>query len=150
MESIASNKELVETFHKKYEKDQLKNVKKSDINRLLGSDLVRKLREIKQQEEESDIQSESSTSAPTLKSIMDESLKKYYNAVDDEKPGFTKFVNHATGEVIEVNNARMVKDKAYFVKVVADLAKTEISNSLWNQNRRNKVRDLMSLKLQIY
>jgi hypothetical protein len=140
LESITSNQELVEDFHKKYEKNQLKNVKKSDIDRLLGSDLVRKLREIKQQENPDLQQNEQSDS--TLKSIMQDSLTKYYSTIEDGKPGFTRFVNHATGETIEVNNSRMVKDKAYFVKVVADLAKAEISNSLWNQNRKNKVSTL--------
>lgn len=65
-------------------------------------------------------------------------LGDYYDTFM-EQPGTATFVNHANGEEITVDIQRMATDSKYFTETVAKLAKTEISNTMFNNNKENKV-----------
>ena len=74
------------------------------------------------------------TSSSTFTSVLNESIDNYYsNTSDATKPGHSKFINHANGDVLYVDDARMANDNQYFVKTVAELAKTEMMNHSWNK-----------------
>lgn len=71
--------------------------------------------------------------------MVKESKDQYSATSDDFDPKITRFVNHATGEVVEVDSAKMAEDNIYFTKIIAQLAENELDNVQWKENLKNKV-----------
>lgn len=56
-------------------------------------------------------------SSKTASQILDQQLSDYFDLSVSSRPGFTTFINHATGNVVEVNDKKFATDKKYFTEV---------------------------------
>lgn len=80
----------------------------------------------------------SSNCLASSKNIFDDNLEKYFG-VENNGPKETQFINHFNGERIKVNNEKLTNDPKYFTNIVAQLAKSDIENTLYKLNSKTNV-----------
>lgn len=132
LRDVASDPELAKEFHEGLKSKRDEKLSKSVIGRFIKSNLVTSLRSLSKDQSTADLTS--------TKSMLTDSIDSYYSTEASDKPGHSKFVNHASGEAVYVDDARMVTDSAYFTKTVAELANLQMANIQWSEKHKQKVR----------
>lgn len=67
-------------------------------------------------------------SQSSFNDALGEHLESYFSHTQGAKKGHSKFINHASGQSVYVDDAKMANDNQYFIKTVAKLAELEIAN----------------------